>query len=114
MKITAVIPARYSSTRFEGKALADILGKPMVQHVYERTIQAKLVGSVIVATDAPETMGLSRRPSPVGQTHAFWNGSFGHCNMVALRLNNYTYCAVGGGGVSHEMLTTLLSQLLPE
>lgn len=51
MKITAVIPARYSSTRFEGKALADILGKPMVQHVYERTIQAKLVGSVIVATD---------------------------------------------------------------
>ena len=51
MKITAVIPARYSSTRFEGKALADILGKPMVQHVYERTARAKLVGSVIVATD---------------------------------------------------------------
>ena len=51
MKITAVIPARYASTRFEGKALADIMGKPMVQHVYERTSKASLVSEVIVATD---------------------------------------------------------------
>lgn len=51
MKITAVIPARYSSTRFDGKALADIKGKPMVQHVYERTSRAALVSEVIVATD---------------------------------------------------------------
>jgi 3-deoxy-manno-octulosonate cytidylyltransferase (CMP-KDO synthetase) len=51
MKITAVIPARYSSTRFNGKALADIHGKPMVQHVYERASRASLVGEVIVATD---------------------------------------------------------------
>jgi 3-deoxy-manno-octulosonate cytidylyltransferase (CMP-KDO synthetase) len=51
MKITAVIPARYSSTRFPGKALADINGRPMVQHVYERTMRAKLVAEVIVATD---------------------------------------------------------------
>jgi 3-deoxy-manno-octulosonate cytidylyltransferase (CMP-KDO synthetase) len=51
MKITAIIPARYASVRFEGKALADILGKPMVQHVYERTAMASLVSEVIVATD---------------------------------------------------------------
>ncbi len=51
MKITAIIPARYASTRFEGKALADIMGKPMVRHVYERTAQAALVSEVIVATD---------------------------------------------------------------
>jgi 3-deoxy-manno-octulosonate cytidylyltransferase (CMP-KDO synthetase) len=51
MKITAIIPARYASVRFEGKALADILGKPMVQHVYERTAKASLVSEVIVATD---------------------------------------------------------------
>jgi 3-deoxy-manno-octulosonate cytidylyltransferase (CMP-KDO synthetase) len=51
MKITAIIPARYGSIRFEGKALADILGKPMVQHVYERTARASLVSEVIVATD---------------------------------------------------------------
>jgi 3-deoxy-manno-octulosonate cytidylyltransferase (CMP-KDO synthetase) len=51
MNITAVIPARYASTRFPGKALADIGGKPMIQHVYERTCKASLVSRVIVATD---------------------------------------------------------------
>lgn len=51
MKITAIIPARFASTRFPGKALADIMGKPMVQHVYERTARASLVSNVIVATD---------------------------------------------------------------
>jgi 3-deoxy-manno-octulosonate cytidylyltransferase (CMP-KDO synthetase) len=51
MKITAIIPARFASTRFEGKALADIMGKPMVQHVYERATRATLVSEVIVATD---------------------------------------------------------------
>jgi 3-deoxy-manno-octulosonate cytidylyltransferase (CMP-KDO synthetase) len=53
MRVTAIIPARYASTRFEGKALADIKGKPMVQHVYERTSRATLVSGVIVATDDP-------------------------------------------------------------
>jgi 3-deoxy-manno-octulosonate cytidylyltransferase (CMP-KDO synthetase) len=53
MRVTAVIPARYASTRFEAKALADIMGKPMVQRVYERTSRAGLVSEVIVATDDP-------------------------------------------------------------
>lgn len=51
MKIAAIIPARYGSTRFEGKPLADILGKPMIQHVYEGVCQSKLIEEVIVATD---------------------------------------------------------------
>ena len=51
MKITAIIPARFASVRFAGKVLADILGKPMVQHVYERTAKAAMVSEVIVATD---------------------------------------------------------------
>ncbi|MYF56265.1 3-deoxy-manno-octulosonate cytidylyltransferase [Candidatus Poribacteria bacterium] len=51
MKSIAIIPARYASTRFEGKPLADILGKPMVQHVYERASQSRLLNKVIVATD---------------------------------------------------------------
>ena len=50
-KISAVIPARYASTRFEGKPLADILGKPMIQYVYEGVCQSKLIDEVIVATD---------------------------------------------------------------
>lgn len=51
MKITAIIPARYASTRFPGKALAEIGGRPMIQHVYERACKASLVSRVIVATD---------------------------------------------------------------
>lgn len=51
MHVTAVIPARYASTRFPGKPLADILGKPMIQRVYERTALSQSVTRVIVATD---------------------------------------------------------------
>ena len=51
MNIVAIIPARYASTRFPGKPLADICGKPMVQHVFERTQKAQLVDHVVVATD---------------------------------------------------------------
>lgn len=51
MKAVGVIPARYKSIRFEGKPLADILGKPMIQRVYERAIKATTLDRVIVATD---------------------------------------------------------------
>lgn len=51
MKSIGIIPARYASTRFEGKPLADILGKPMIQHVYERACRSNLLNQVIVATD---------------------------------------------------------------
>lgn len=51
MKTIGIIPARYGSSRLPGKPLKDILGKPMIQHVYERACQAKLLDAVIVATD---------------------------------------------------------------
>jgi 3-deoxy-manno-octulosonate cytidylyltransferase (CMP-KDO synthetase) len=51
MDIIGVIPARYSSVRFEGKVLADIMGKPMVQHVWERAKQVRLLDEVIIACD---------------------------------------------------------------
>jgi len=51
MKTAGVIPARYASSRFEGKPLVDILGKPMIQHVYERASQAETIDEVTVATD---------------------------------------------------------------
>jgi 3-deoxy-manno-octulosonate cytidylyltransferase (CMP-KDO synthetase) len=51
LQVTAVLPARYGSTRFPGKPLALIAGKPMIQHVYERVSAAGLVSRVIVATD---------------------------------------------------------------
>jgi 3-deoxy-manno-octulosonate cytidylyltransferase (CMP-KDO synthetase) len=51
MKIIAVIPSRYESTRFPGKPLALISGKPMIQHVYERTLSSVHVAEAYVATD---------------------------------------------------------------
>jgi 3-deoxy-manno-octulosonate cytidylyltransferase (CMP-KDO synthetase) len=51
MDIIGVIPARYSSTRFGGKVLVDILGKPMIQHVWERAKQALLLDDLIIACD---------------------------------------------------------------
>jgi len=50
MGFSVVIPARYASTRFPGKPLADIAGKPMIQHVYERALLSE-AERVIVATD---------------------------------------------------------------
>ncbi len=51
LKCIAIIPARFASTRFPGKPLIEIAGKPMIQHVYERVSRATLISEVIVATD---------------------------------------------------------------
>jgi len=51
MKITAFIPARYQSSRFPGKPLALIAGKPMIQHTYERALACSELSDVYVATD---------------------------------------------------------------
>lgn len=51
MKIVAVIPARYSSSRFPGKPLADICGKPMIWWVYNQVVKSKKIDEVYVLTD---------------------------------------------------------------
>lgn len=51
MKFLALIPARYASTRFPGKPLADLMGKPMIQHVYEKA--HAVFDACYVATDDP-------------------------------------------------------------
>jgi 3-deoxy-manno-octulosonate cytidylyltransferase (CMP-KDO synthetase) len=49
MKFTGIIPARYESSRFPGKALADLAGKPLIMHVYNQA--KKVLDDVVVATD---------------------------------------------------------------
>lgn len=51
MKVIGVVASRYASTRFPGKALADIGGKPMMWWVYQQALKAKKLDEVIVATD---------------------------------------------------------------
>jgi len=74
--VLAVIPARYTSSRFPGKPFASIAGKPMIQHVVERVRRARRVSRTLVATDeasireAVEAFGgeavLTRRDHPTG------------------------------------------------
>ncbi|MBX3307231.1 MAG: 3-deoxy-manno-octulosonate cytidylyltransferase [Nitrospira sp.] len=49
--VTVVIPARYGSSRFPGKPLVELNGKPMIQHVYEQAAACRAVSEVLVATD---------------------------------------------------------------
>eukprot|EP00353_Schmidingerella_taraikaensis_P010384 CAMPEP_0185587180 /NCGR_PEP_ID=MMETSP0434-20130131/47866_1 /TAXON_ID=626734 ORGANISM="Favella taraikaensis, Strain Fe Narragansett Bay" /NCGR_SAMPLE_ID=MMETSP0434 /ASSEMBLY_ACC=CAM_ASM_000379 /LENGTH=136 /DNA_ID=CAMNT_0028208875 /DNA_START=74 /DNA_END=481 /DNA_ORIENTATION=- len=51
MKVIGIIPARYASTRFPGKPLVDLKGKPMIQRVYEGATQCASLDTVVVATD---------------------------------------------------------------
>lgn len=51
MKVVGVIPCRYASTRFPGKPLADINGKPMMWHVYQRCIESGVLDNIFIATD---------------------------------------------------------------
>lgn len=60
MEVIGVIPARYSSTRFEGKVLADILGKPMLQHVWERAKEAIVLDDLIIACDDERVASAAR------------------------------------------------------
>lgn len=52
MDVIGVIPARFSSTRFPGKVLADILGKSVLQHVWQRAKQSRMLDDLIIACDS--------------------------------------------------------------
>ena len=54
MKVIAAIPARYAASRFPGKLLADLCGKPVIQHTYEKVHQSGLLDQVMIVTDSSE------------------------------------------------------------
>ena len=60
-KILGVIPARFGSTRFPGKALANVDSRTMLQHVYERVSMARYLQNVIIATDDDRIYNEARR-----------------------------------------------------
>jgi len=70
MKILGVIPARYASTRFPGKPLHPIAGKPLIQHVVEQCRKAKSLADVIVATDDERIAAVARQFCRVEMTRA--------------------------------------------
>ena len=70
MKVVGIIPARYASTRFPGKPLALIAGKPLIYHVVQRCQQASSLSEVIVATDDERIAETARKFCRVEMTAA--------------------------------------------
>ena len=60
MNVIGVIPARFSSARFAGKVLADLGGKPVVQHVWENAKKSKLLDDLIIASDDERVLKAAR------------------------------------------------------
>lgn len=70
-KVLGVIPARYQSSRFPGKALAPLHGKPILQHVYERARQSKTLTGIVIATDDERIASAAKAfGAPVRMTRA--------------------------------------------
>ncbi|MHC4494238.1 MAG: anti-sigma factor family protein [Planctomycetota bacterium] len=67
--------------------------------------------SIIVVTDTPKSMGMSRMLEKTRAGQACWKASFARCSMVTVRLGDYSYCAVGE--ISHKYLLELISRFLP-
>jgi 3-deoxy-manno-octulosonate cytidylyltransferase (CMP-KDO synthetase) len=84
MNVIGVIPARYQSSRFAGKVLADILGKPMIQHVWEQAKQALLLDDLIIACDdervAEAARGFGAKVSLTAKGHA--SGTDRICEVI--------------------------------
>jgi 3-deoxy-manno-octulosonate cytidylyltransferase (CMP-KDO synthetase) len=70
VKIVGIVPARYASTRFPGKSLALIAGKPLIQHVVNQCQKAKSLSEVIVATDDSRIADVAKRFCRVEMTRA--------------------------------------------
>jgi len=87
MKITGIIPARFASTRFPGKPLHPIAGKPLVQHVVERCREAQSLGDVIVATDDERIAKVAREFCAVEMTRADHPSGTDRIAEVATRLD---------------------------
>lgn len=92
MKILAVIPARYASSRLPGKPLADIEGKPMIQWVYEAVRASTKIDSLIVATDDVRILevviGFGGEAEMTSESHP--NGT-ARCAEVAARHPEFDY-----------------------
>ena len=87
MKIIGIIPARFASTRFPGKPLQLIAGKPLVQHVVERCREAQSLADVIVATDDERIAKVAREFCTVEMTRTDHPSGTDRIAEVAARLD---------------------------
>jgi 3-deoxy-manno-octulosonate cytidylyltransferase (CMP-KDO synthetase) len=93
MKILGIIPARFASTRFPGKPLADIAGKSMIQRVYEQSKKSSSLQMVIVATDDQRIVDHVRAfGGEAIMTSAAHPSGTDRCNQVAEQYPGFDIC----------------------
>ena len=114
-KIIAVIPARYASSRFPGKPLADIHGKPMIWWVYRQVTQVKEFANVIVATDDEHIENVCKKEgmevlltSPNHEDHIC------RIHEVTLQIDSEYYVCVNGDEplICPKCITTVVDVLI--
>jgi 3-deoxy-manno-octulosonate cytidylyltransferase (CMP-KDO synthetase) len=115
MSILGVIPARFASTRFPAKALADINGKSMVQRVYEQVAKATSISKVVVATDHQTIFDhVKSFGGEVTMTSVDHQSGTDRCAEVSKRFPEYNYIVNIQGDepfIDPEQIKTIVSLL---
>lgn len=114
MKILGVIPARYGSTRFPGKPLADILGKPMIWWVYQQAKKAKKLTDLVVATDDKRiTKVCDQYKIPWIMTRIHYS-AISRIHEVSERIDADLYVQINGDEplIKHEMINQIVPKII--
>ncbi|NBI73296.1 3-deoxy-manno-octulosonate cytidylyltransferase [Clostridiaceae bacterium] len=117
MKVVGVIPARYQSSRFPGKPLADICGRPMIWWVYNRAKLVKRLDEVIVATDDERIVQTCKSfHIPVISTSVYHRNGTERLSEAAQRITADIYVTIQGdeplleASTIEKVLDTILSE----
>ncbi len=116
-KIIAVIPARYGSSRFPGKVLAEIWGKPLIYYTYRQATKATLVDEVLVATDNERVFcAVEEFGGKVVMTSPYHNTGTDRVAEVASRIEAHIIVNVQGDepGIHPESIDAAISPLLED
>lgn len=118
MKILGIIPARYASTRFPAKALADINGKPMIQRVYEQASKAAALSKVVIATDHADIEKICKSFGNVVMTSESHLSGTDRCAEVVDKIGEHFDFVINIQGdepfIKPEQIELLASVLKPE
>ena len=118
MKIIGIIPARYASTRFPAKALADIKGKTMIRRVYEQSSKCLSLNKVLVATDHPKIFNeIKTFGGEVVMTSSCLKSGTDRCYLAYKKLDehfDYVINIQGDEPFINPSQITLLAQILKD
>ncbi len=109
---TPAFPCTGQGMEIRGCCLAHFKGQIVGSYIVDTP---RGIISVIVVTDTPKEMGMTYMAGEKGYEQSLWKSSYAQCNMVTVRLGDYSYCAIGEiSKISHKYLKDLLNRLLPD